>query len=396
MKILYITLENLSLQKGSVVHIKEIVAGLRRHGHEVGLIARSSGDFHEVDFFQDIQYTVPFLSRFVDPVKQSYFFSSLLLFVSLFRTLHRYDVVYGRDFHTVVIALLPRLLYRKKLVFEINGLASEEVKLKGDTLLYRAFSKITECAERIATARSDLIVSVTPQLASHLVVHFRGSPRKMRIVGNGVNVERFHPFQDATLLTDWRKRLGIGDQEKVIVFVGNLAPWQGVDILTESVLLLLSKGEGLKLLVVGDGLLKARLLAKVSDSGFGRHFIFTGMMGYDEIPALIHIADICVAPFISRRNRKTGVSPLKVFEYMACGKPVVASKIEGLEFIETEKIGRLVDPENPISLQNALLELLHEPERCKAMGQRGSQIAREKFSWESRSVEIDRVLTELA
>ncbi len=68
------------------------------------------------------------------------------------------------------------------------------------------------------------------------------------------------------------------------------------------------------------------------------------MMDYEVVPFLINLADICVAPFISKRNEKTGVSPLKIFEYMACGKPVIASRIKGLEFLEAGRAGRLTEP----------------------------------------------------
>ena len=103
------------------------------------------------------------------------------------------------------------------------------------------------------------------------------------------------------------------------------------------------------------------------------------MIEYEDIPILINIADICVAPFISKRNRTTGVSPLKVFEYMACGKPVVGSRIEGLEFIEQEGVGRLIPPEDVMSLQEGLIDLIKNPQKRIMMGNKGLQIAREKF-----------------
>ena len=125
----------------------------------------------------------------------------------------------------------------------------------------------------------------------------------------------------------------------MIAFVGNLAPWQGVNILIESAFQLLVNNENLKFLIVGEGSLRDSLEKRVSDSKYEKKFIFTGMIQYEDIPILINIADICVAPFISKRNRITGVSPIKVFEYMACGKPVICSRIEGLEFIEEEGVG---------------------------------------------------------
>ena len=118
------------------------------------------------------------------------------------------------------------------------------------------------------------------------------------------------------------------------MFVGNIARWQGVEVLVDVAFRILNEEQRVKFVIVGEGVLKEGLVKKVSGSGYERSIIFTGMIDYKIVPQLINLADICVAPFISRRNEKTGVSPLKIFEYMACGKPVIASRIEGLEFIE--------------------------------------------------------------
>jgi len=396
MKILYLTLEDVSLHKGSVVHIREIVSGLHARGHTVGLLARNRGEIKEIDFFYNLQPT----SSWWGPLKRlripTYLLSSLFLFFSLWFLLPRYDVVYARDFHAAVMAWMPRWVFGKKLVYEINGLASEEVKLKGNSFRVRLFSMLIRGAERMATLSADLIISVTPQIASYLVTRFHVSPSRVEIVGNGVDPEKFFPLRDPALLNDWRRRLGIEEKDRVIGFVGNLAPWQGMDILIESALRLLSRMERLKFLIVGDGVMKPRLLTRVTEQGLGRAFIFTGMMPYETVPVLINVADICVAPFIARRNKETGVSPLKVFEYLACGKPVIASRIEGLEVIERTGVGILVEPQDSADLERALFKLLNDPQLCKEMGRRGLGVAREEFRWESRVATIEHLLTGLA
>jgi len=389
MKIIYITLENLSVHKGSVIHIKEIVAGLRKLGHQVGLIACSWGRFEKADSFYN-------LHKFLGIKKQPYIISSILLFIYLLKILPKYDVIYARDYHTVIIALLPRVIFKKKLVFEINGLANEEQKLKIDSIFNRMLSFFIQKAEKVATRYSDKIVSVTPQIVSYLIHHFHCKPDKVDVVNNGVNTKKFHPMDDKASLADWRRRTGIGEENTIITFVGNLARWQGVDILIESAFLLLSKGGKLKFLIIGDGPLKKDLMRKVLESGFKEGFIFTGMVGYEDIPFLINIADIGVAPFISKRNRKTGVSPLKVFEYMACGKPVVASRIEGLEFVEAEGAGRLTEPGDVENLEEALFDLFTDSQKRINMGRKGLQLACEKLTWDSRAIKIEKILEGLA
>ena len=393
MKITYITFENMSLHKGSVVHVKEVIIGLRKLGHHVTLIAPALGKIEYVDCFYNIYPHAINLIRSLGLKKKSYFISSVVLFLYLFKIMPQSEVIYAREFYAVFVALLPLLLFKRKLVYEINGLASEEQKLRGDSFMNRFFSFILKKGEMLAAKCSNLVVSVTPQITTYLINHFHCKSSKIKVVENGVNIRSFYPISDIALLREWRKKVGIGKDEVVVVFVGNIAPWQGVNILIESAFRLLSQKKKLKFLIVGDGLLKEGLLKKVKDSKWREEIIFLGMKPYEEIPFLINIADICVAPFINERNRKTGVSPLKIFEYMACGKPVVASRIEGLEFIEKEDAGQLVEPDDAINLANALQDLLRNTNKRIEMGQRGLEIARGKFSWDSRALQISKILS---
>ena len=396
MKILYITLENLSLHKGSVIHIKEIVTGLRERGHQVGLIARSSNSSEKMEPFYNLEPRPGFIRKYFGLKRQSYLISSFYLFVYLFKVLARYDVIYARDFHTVLIALFPRLLFNKKLVYEINGMASEELQMKGHTYLNRIFVFLVRIAERMATKYAERIVSVTPQIVSYLMDQYRCPRDKLVIVGNGVNTDMFRPMDQGDVLSDWRKRLGVSVDDRVVLFVGNLARWQGVEVLIDAAFQVLKTEEKVKFLIIGEGVLRKGLMEKVLNSGFEKSFIFTGMMDYEVVPFLINLADICVAPFILKRNEKTGVSALKIFEYMACGKPVIASMIGGLEFLEAGRAGRLTEPGDPVVLGEAIKNLLTNPEERLNLGKRGLQIAQGQFGWSVRTTEIENILIKMA
>ncbi len=392
MKILYITLENLSLQKGSVVHVKEIIHELRKLGHRIGLIASALDRIEMANQFYNLHHSIFLDLNHMGSRKPSYIFAAISLFFRLLKVLPHYDVIYARDYHTVLIALLPRLIFKKKLVFEINGLASEEQKLRGESWLNRVLSFFIQKAEILAAKSSQRIVSVTPQIATHLILRFRCAPEKVEVIGNGVNTKDFRPIRDKVLLSEWREKLGIAEDEAVVAFVGNLAPWQGVEYLIGAAPILLRNKKGIRFLIIGDGILKDELMAKANSLGISNHFVFTGMVEHEKIPLYINIADICVLP---KRRLKSGYSPIKVYEYMACGKPVVASRVEGLAFLEEEGAGRLVEPEDVNDLEKALGDLLQDPGKRAAMGSTGLKIAREKYSWKSKVAEIERILKDL-
>jgi len=215
----------------------------------------------------------------------------------------------------------------------------------------------------------------------------------MKVVSNGVNTRKFYPIDNKGLLAEWRRRLGIGKDEIVITFVGNLAPWQGVESLIRVAQVVLAEMRNLRFLIVGDGILKEELEAEVIRLGIADHFIFTGMIDYKQIPFYINISDVCV---LLKRELASGYSPIKLYEYMACGKPVIASRVGGLEFIKTEGVGRLIESGDLKDIKEALLDLLSAPEKRVDMGQRGVKIAQERFTWDSRASKIEKILKELA
>jgi glycosyltransferase involved in cell wall biosynthesis len=276
------------------------------------------------------------------------------------------------------------------LVFEVNGIANEEMRLRKDSLFNRIFVFFIKKAEKMATRYSEKLISVAPKIKFYLTENFGCAPEKIKVIPNGVNVKMFYPIHNSLSLVQWKNRLGIEAKDTVIAYVGNLAPWQGIDDLVEIAFHFLSKKKNVKFVIVGDGPLKSLLLKKVLSSGHDGDIILTGMLNHEEIPFIINLADICVAPL----KVVTG-SPIKVFEYMACGKPVVTSRIEGLEFIEVEGVGLLTSPEDIIGLGKALNELIEEPGKRTDMGQKGVQIVRERFSWESRVTEVEELLRKL-
>jgi glycosyltransferase involved in cell wall biosynthesis len=215
----------------------------------------------------------------------------------------------------------------------------------------------------------------------------------VEVISNAVNREIFHPILDEASLLSWKKRLSLGKEDIVVTFIGNLAPWQGVNDLIQVAPALLGRKKNIRFLVIGDGVLKEDLEEEVRRLGISQHFLFTGMVNYDQIPFYINITDICVT---LKRRLKSGYSPLKLYEYMACGKPVVASRVEGLEFIEAEGAGRLVEPGDLRSLERVLLELIVGPQKRVEMGQKGLQIVKNRFSWDLGALMIEKILEKLA
>jgi glycosyltransferase involved in cell wall biosynthesis len=145
------------------------------------------------------------------------------------------------------------------------------------------------------------------------------------------------------------------------------------------------------LLIVGDGPIKEELVRIAEELGISSKVLFTGIVAYERVPLYINASNVCVAPFIRERNEKSGVSPLKIYEYAACGKAIVASRLPGLGFAEQAKTGILVEPDNSEELADAITKVLQETELGQQMGENGRKYVMENHSWESVARRVGEV-----
>ena len=147
---------------------------------------------------------------------------------------------------------------------------------------------------------------------------------------------------------------------------------------TYGVITSITYSDEVQILIVGDGIICGQLKILVSKSGFANHFIFIGKISYDLVPKYINASDVCVVP---KKIIKSGYSPLKLYEYMACEKAVIATRTQGFEILEYYNAGLLVDPSNPSDFSNEIVMLLQNDEKRKTMGENGLKLVNEQFSW---------------
>ena len=199
------------------------------------------------------------------------------------------------------------------------------------------------------------------------------------MIPNGANTDLFKPMDT----NQARRQLNLSGADYFVTFVGMLAAWQGVEYLIRSAPYILKGYPESKFLIVGDGTMKQGLIELTQRIGVSDRIIFTGRVPYDKVPLYMNASDVCAAPFIKERNERSGVSPLKIYEYGACGKAIVTSRLPGLEFVEQYETGVLVQPDNAEELAEAIIKRLQDPELRKQMGENGRKYVIENHSWES-------------
>lgn len=204
---------------------------------------------------------------------------------------------------------------------------------------------------------------------------------KIVVVPNGVNLDLFKPIE----MRIARDALGIPPDLRIAIYVGKLAAWQGVEVLLNAAALL-EKLERFRVIVVGDGPLMPALRSLIRTSGLDDTVLLIGSLPHSQIPTWIAASDLCVAPFTRERNALIELSPLKLYEYLAMGKPIVASDLPGTRSIVRDA-GIIVPSDSAADLAAALAGAFSDAIELRAMGARGTKYAIE-CSWEARAEQI--------
>ncbi len=233
----------------------------------------------------------------------------------------------------------------------------------------------TRLIEKVVYKGVDGISALTPRIRDY--VQSYGVPAsRIRVLPAGVDVERFSPGPgNDTLVSGW----GISRSDRVILFMGTIYRFSGLDRVIEDFPSLLSRHPNAKLLVVGKGEDTDRLRVLSEKVGVGSNVVFTGVQDYQLLPDFIRSSDLCINPF--RLNAITqDILPTKLFQYLACGRPLIATELPGTKpFLRGE--GEGVVYSDLANFVNAIGELLDSPERCLALGGRASRAMRERYDW---------------
>lgn len=303
---------------------------------------------------------------------------------------NKFDVVYTRSLQNGVLLSIFRKMFNARLILEVNGIPRDEYALSAKGLSKYVGTKTITALFRFNMQRADGIRVVTTGIRDG-IAGMGICNTKIAVIGNGVNPLLFKPIPNT------RDKLNFGNDEKIIIFVGQFHIWQGLEFLIGAARSILQRVPKAKFIVVGDGEMRPIWEKKVSELRLDKSFVFTGLISPVKVPTYINAADVCVAPFIRERNEKIGLSPLKLYQYMACGKPVVASNIKGVgDLITDSKSGIAVEPENSDDLGDAIVRLLLGEKLREEMGQNGRRLALEEYSWKTIAEKVEELCKKTA
>jgi glycosyltransferase involved in cell wall biosynthesis len=379
-RILYTAFDIVPSPKGASTHILHNLRGLVNGGFDVHLITPNDGLLPPEDTIEGAHVTrIPqdltqnFLARAV------HFGKSVLAHLALHPN---YDVVHFRNVWDGLHIAQNKKKFGYKTLFEVNGLPSIELKYHYPGIDSELLAKIKE--QEIATLHlSDAIIC--PSRVTRDYIASLGLNRNLvTVIPNGVSPSDFSasplPSRDG--------------REPILLYIGTLADWQGLDIVIKALPKILEQ-QPVRLHIVGRGRSRQRkMLAKhIRKLGLDEHVAVQPAVPHHEIPALIASADICVAPLgLNDRNVTQGACPIKVLEYMAAGRPFLASNMPIVREIVREDVdGLLFSPNDPDDLARQVLVLLNDFELSQRLAESASQRALTKFTWHESQKKLGKV-----
>lgn len=386
MRIFYLSRINVGIEDASVRHVWEFCHQFVKLGHQVTLFVPDMGSRKALAGVSIVH--IPVLIR-----KSSITFFSFYFLLSFFFVYHclksRPDLIYTRHQPMEWLTTWLKFVFKLSYVIEVNGLAPVEMKINGQPDWYIS---IIRWLEKICYRLSDRIVTPSPLIKDYLLRNYSLDKDHFLVVTNGANPEISRPMDKEAC----RTKIGLDPSGKFLVFVGSLKKWHGIERIVGIMPKLVETIPDVHLLIVGDGEKKDQIKQMVSDLNFGHRVILTGRVPFEEVPCYINAADICLAPYFEERLNETGISPLKIFEYLACGKPVITNPVGGLEkLFEKYQVGILIESNRPDEWVQPIAQLLNDPDRMKIYGDNGFNAVRDEFSWEAVCKKIEKNLADL-
>lgn len=383
-KVLYTAFDIVPSPKGASTHILHNIRGLVNSHFDVHLLTPNDGLLPSEDTVEGARVTrVPqdLTQNFLE--RAAHFGRAVMSHLSLH---NEYQVVHFRNIWDGLGVAQNRRRFGYKTLFEVNGLPSIELKYHYPGIDLDLLSKIKE--QEIATLHLSDAVICPSNVTRDYIASLGLDRRLVTVIPNGVSPSDFTPSP----LPDREGRV------PVLLYIGTLADWQGLEVVIKALPKIL-EWQPVRLQIVGRGRSRQRklLVKHIRKLGLEDHVIIQPAVPHHEIPALIAEADICLAPLgLNDRNVTQGACPIKVLEYMAAGRPLVASNMPIVRELLREDVDALLfSPNDPDDLARQILALLNDPELSKRLAKSASDRALTKFTWHEAQKKLVKVYEKL-
>ena len=318
------------------------------------------------------------------------YFSNLRRFDACLQILPGHDLVFERNglYNSGVAMACSSLDIPYVMFFDADQIAELDFMgnpIKG-LLRWRAQNLL-----RYNLKVADRIVCVSEAAKKHLITNWDVSSDKLVVLSNAVDVDRFKP--DLQPDAHIRSSLHLTD-ELLVVFVGSFYQWHDVVTLLKAFAVVLITHPEARLVLVGDGVEREKMIKLSADLGLEHAVRFTGFITHADVSRYVNAADIAVVP-VPKMEKEMWLSPMKLFEYMASGKAVVASALGQIkDVILDDENGLLVPAGDEAALANAINRLFEDDQLRMRLGEQARVDALTNHSWDQYLSRLEIVFVE--
>jgi len=366
MRILVIAPQPFYQERGTPIATRLLIETLQALGHGVDVLTYHVGDDPKLPGVRVFRApAVPF----VRDVPIGFSIRKLLCDAALLWRLltltreHRYDVLHAVE-EAIFLSLFVRGIGGARLVYDMDSSLPEQLVGKYGAL--RSVDGVLRRLERLAIARSDLVLAVCEDLATRARGYATATPVDV--------VEDISLLGDAQADGDVEDlRRGLPDGSLLALYVGNLEHYQGVDVMLDALAML--EQPPVKFVAIGGTVdAVAAYRARAAALGLQGTVAFLGARPLNRLGAYLAQADVLVSPRLSGHN-----TPMKLYSYLAAGKAVLATRIRSHTQVLADDTALLVEP-TAAALARGLDALLCSPSLRERLGQKARRLATTRYS----------------
>ncbi len=370
MKILYH--HRIASKDGQYVHIEEILKALNALGHEVIVVAPEQTQ--QAKFGSDGGLVSKIRATLPKPISELLEFAySFIAFYKLCRAIviHKPDAIYERYNLFLPAGVWAKKLFKLKLLLEVNSpLFNERQKYGGLSL-----ERLAKWTEHYTWKNADQVLPVTKVLASYIIE--AGVPEEnITVIPNGIDPLRFSPSVTGNRDEPFKNKTVVG-------FVGFCREWHRLDEIMS--LIAKEQNSDIVFLIVGDGPVIEELTALAKKLNMEDRVIITGLVERQDMPHWLDQIDIAIQPAVT-----PWASPLKLIEYMAKGKAIIAPDTDNIkELLKHNENALLFAPEDRAKILDCLTQLIRDPHLMSTIQTGSAQTIKDKnLTWKFNAERI--------
>jgi glycosyltransferase involved in cell wall biosynthesis len=348
-----------------------------KRNHKVHFASGGLMDLHPDVDYHLIEYS-KLLRNFPEVLNFPYNHKSSKEILKLIKN-HKIDLLYlqHHDFHYGLDLLKKKT--NIPILLQIDSI-EQWVKQNWGGKLY--FKNMINWCEEIEVQAADAILVISETVKNQLTELYDIDQNKIFISPSGVDTDKFNPSIKGE---DIRAKYGLSNTDYVIGYSGLFNLYHGIDTLVKSIPTIVNEIKNVKFLLIGDGQLRPEIDNFVEKNHLEHLVTITGLVPYKDVPQHLAACDILVSPFNSSANTTFFNSPIKTFEYMAMGKPIVTTNIGELKSICIDSENSIVMDEGSFdSLAQSILRLKQNDELRTKISQNARDFVVKNFSWSNK------------